>query len=392
MKRLSLAITSLLIAMLACNMPSGQNQGLDAAATAAAQTVAVKLTSAAQTQAASGAPVASVTNTLAGAAQPTTTATPPTPPSATPQPPTLTPLPCNLAAFVQDVTVPDDSNIQTGQSFTKIWRLKNIGTCTWTSSYQLVFDHGNQMGGPVSQALTSGTVAPGAMVDISVALIAPTTEGSYQGFWRLRDPSNVLFGLSTGSFFVKIKSVAPGPTPTRTLPPPAIATVVNVPIVFGDSGAACSDGSTIAYPNIGDLANNASCQGFVSFNMSAIPAGAHIVWVKLNFSNYDMLGNPFGALGYMRIYPQNYGAVDPSDYFSGSALGALMLWSDSSALDSTAGVPPDNALTTYMQTRVGSARAKFRVQFNDTTTNSDGVADMVRLGNSIYLIVAYVGP
>ena len=50
------------------------------------------------------------------------------------------------AQFVADVTVPDGTRYDPGATFTKTWRLKNIGTCTWTTSYTLVFDSGDADG------------------------------------------------------------------------------------------------------------------------------------------------------------------------------------------------------------------------------------------------------
>lgn len=212
MKRLFFAIATLLIAALACNLPGAQNQAVDATITAAAATFEAELTNLAQTQA-----VAPRTPT--SPSQPTVvTAT--LPPSITPLPPTLTPLPCNLAAFVKDVTYPDGAEVTVGQAYTKTWRFKNIGTCAWTSGYQLVFDHGDQMSGPVAQALTGSVVAPGATVDISVNLVAPAARGTYRGYWRMRDTGAVLFGLGAGAFWVEIKAVdAATATPTQTLTP-----------------------------------------------------------------------------------------------------------------------------------------------------------------------------
>jgi hypothetical protein len=54
-------------------------------------------------------------------------------PTSTP-PPTLTPVPCDRAAFVADVTVPDGTNFAPGTTFVKTWRLKNNGSCTWTTA------------------------------------------------------------------------------------------------------------------------------------------------------------------------------------------------------------------------------------------------------------------
>jgi len=156
-----------------------------------------------------------------------TTASSPTPvPTVTPLP-TPTPKPCNLATFIKDVTVPDGTKFKPGDHFTKTWRLKNVGTCTW-HNYALVFDNGERMGAPASVALP-GTVAPGQEVDVSVNMVAPNATGTYRSNWRLRDDKGVIFGLTTGNpFWVEIKVVQPtatltaAPTASPTLPPPAM--------------------------------------------------------------------------------------------------------------------------------------------------------------------------
>ncbi|MEZ4771022.1 MAG: transporter substrate-binding domain-containing protein [Caldilineales bacterium] len=147
----------------------------------------------------------------------------PTPePTAAPEAPTATPRPpvttcVDGMAWVADLTF-DDSNMTSppvvppGQSFTKSWRVRNSGTCTWDSNYVLAYDHGNvpaaQMGGqPVA---VRGTVAPGQTYDFSVNLVAPTTPGVYQGFWQMRNPNNVPFGET---IWVGIRVPAP-PQPT----------------------------------------------------------------------------------------------------------------------------------------------------------------------------------
>lgn len=112
---------------------------------------------------------------------------------------------CDLAQFVRDVTVPDGTTFLPGATFTKTWRLKNAGTCTW-SGYSLVFDSGELMGGASPTAI--GTVGPGQEVDVSVNLTAPTANGSYRGYWRIRNTSGVLLPLlgdATGRFFVDIR-------------------------------------------------------------------------------------------------------------------------------------------------------------------------------------------
>jgi hypothetical protein len=122
-------------------------------------------------------------------------------PTATP-----VPVPCNAAAFVADVTVPDGAVFSPGSSFTKTWRLKNIGTCTWTMQYDLVFVDGNSLGGPAAVDLP-GNVAPQQVIDVSVNLTAPTTPGTYRGNWKLRSDGGLLFGTGSSNrpFYVEIQ-------------------------------------------------------------------------------------------------------------------------------------------------------------------------------------------
>ena len=145
---------------------------------------------------------AMVTQTVIAMTQNAPTQTPvPTiiPPTNTPVP-TSTPAPtatqvtyCEWVAFVKDVSIPDGTKLSPNETFTKTWRLKNRGTCTWTSDYMLVYTSGTQMGGTTALRLP-GNVLPGQTVDISVTLTAPSTAGPYTGFWMLRNPSGTLFG------------------------------------------------------------------------------------------------------------------------------------------------------------------------------------------------------
>ena len=113
---------------------------------------------------------------------------------------------CDLGQFIKDVTIPDGTTFAPGDKFTKTWRLKNAGTCTW-SGYSLVFDNGDSMSG--TSPIAIGTVGPGQEIDLSVNLTAPATNGSYRGYWRIRSASGVLIPILNGSqgnsFFVDIK-------------------------------------------------------------------------------------------------------------------------------------------------------------------------------------------
>src|SRR6266545_3941317 len=102
------------------------------------------------------------------------------------------------AQFVADVTVPDGSIFDPSQAFTKTWRLRNIGTCTWTTSYTMVFDSGTQMGSTASVPFGI-SVAPGGTIDLSVSMTAPNAAGHYFGYWKFKNASGTLFGIGTNA-------------------------------------------------------------------------------------------------------------------------------------------------------------------------------------------------
>jgi hypothetical protein len=155
-------------------------------------------------------PTTPPTATAIATAQPTATATLP-PPTVTPILSTATPaVPCNQAQFVKDVTISDGSIFSPGSNLTKTWRLKNTGACTWTTSYEMVFIGGSQMGAPTVIDLP-GNVAPGQEFDLFVGMVAPSSSGTYRANWKLRDPSGSLFGVGKTSvaFYVEIKVAVP---------------------------------------------------------------------------------------------------------------------------------------------------------------------------------------
>ena len=98
-----------------------------------------------------------------------------------------------MATFVKDVTFPDGTGINPKQTFTKTWRLKNNGTCTWNTSYKLIYDGGELMEATKEIPLTV-TVQPGGTIDVSVELVAPSTPGTYTSYWALQSSDKLRFG------------------------------------------------------------------------------------------------------------------------------------------------------------------------------------------------------
>jgi hypothetical protein len=124
-----------------------------------------------------------------------------------------------------DLTIPDDTVLSSGQSFIKTWKLVNIGSCTWTTSYSASFFYGERMNAPESVALQE-TVLPAHSVEISIEMVAPLAAGTYQGNWKLSNPSGVLFGIGPNGdspFWVRI-IVPEIPSGTSTATPEVTAT------------------------------------------------------------------------------------------------------------------------------------------------------------------------
>ncbi|RPJ19612.1 MAG: hypothetical protein EHM33_29985, partial [Chloroflexi bacterium] len=131
----------------------------------------------------------------------TLTPLPPLPPTATPigqPPPTIVPSGCNKAAFVTDATVPDGTTFSPGAAFTKTWRLKNVGSCTWTTSYKLLYYSGEPMSAPTTVNLPWSTTW-GQTVDISVNMVAPNAVGKYRSYWILANASGQYFGIGAAA-------------------------------------------------------------------------------------------------------------------------------------------------------------------------------------------------
>jgi hypothetical protein len=220
---LTIVILAAVALLAACNLFGGTEvpQDINGINTLAAQTIVAR-----QTQAAFETLVAQLTQVMQNtpvAPSLTVVVASPTPlplPSDTPVPPTALPptailptstavTPCNLVSFISDVTIADGTGFLAGETFTKIWRLKNAGSCDWTPDYALIFVNGNAMNGAAASPINV-TVKPGQTADVAVRLTAPADAGNYTGNWMLRTASGTAFGLGNSAdkpFYVKIEVV-----------------------------------------------------------------------------------------------------------------------------------------------------------------------------------------
>lgn len=148
------------------------------------------------------------------AAQETATSTPVVvstatlpPPTPTPEPvtPTSAPPACkDEAVLIADVTYPDNSLVKAGEKFTKTWKIQNTGDCPWTG-YTVAFVSGDQMEAPASVPVPE--TAAKASVEVSVDLVAPSTNGSYTANFELHNAQSQPVPLGTEpTFWVKINA------------------------------------------------------------------------------------------------------------------------------------------------------------------------------------------
>jgi hypothetical protein len=220
--------------LAACNSPAPEATSLPVNVTQAYQTVEARLTEGASQNTSY---VPELTPSQTPSIVPNTPAFTPTNPrpSVTPSPEMVEP--CDRAAPGYpriDVEIDDDTEMQPGQRFTKIWRLFNSGTCTWTREYKAVWFFGSRLGDSLSMPL-GVDVAPGESIDIMVDMVAPQTPGSYQSNWKLQNLDGDLFGIGPSGnspFWVRIIVVQPAtPTPSPTTPAPPTETPTATPTI-----------------------------------------------------------------------------------------------------------------------------------------------------------------
>jgi len=114
------------------------------------------------------------------------------------------------AALVSE-TVPANSQVTQGQSFTKSWIMRNSGTSIWNSGYSLQYVSGNA-GCSHSVVAVIGTVTPNSTYTFSISCTAPATAGTYREDWRLVGPAGAI-PVGTSPTVNLIINVKPSQTP-----------------------------------------------------------------------------------------------------------------------------------------------------------------------------------
>ncbi len=175
------------------------------------------------------------------------------------------------AVLLEDVTVPDNAQMTRGAKFTKTWRFMNSGKCNW-SGYTIAFVAGDRMETPDSVPVPE--TEAGKTVDVSVELTAPSLDGSYTGFYELKNTKGETLAIGAEStFWVKILIGNIVAAPVATL---AFTPISGTPVVKVTGPASCNYTTSSSYLNeIANLINNARVQaGLAQLAINAALAAA----------------------------------------------------------------------------------------------------------------------
>jgi uncharacterized protein YkwD len=169
------------------------------------------------------------------------------------------------AVMTEDVTVPDNTVMTKGQKFTKTWRFLNNGKCNWTG-YKIAFFAGDRMESPDTVPILD--TPAGKSVDVSVDLTAPSTDGSYTGFFILKNSKGETLPIGIEqSFWLKILIGNAVAAPVVT-PSTGNGTPIPTARVKGPPG--CNYSTSSSYANqIAGLINDARTQkGLLALNIN----------------------------------------------------------------------------------------------------------------------------
>lgn len=122
---------------------------------------------------------------------------------------------CYKLLYKKVETIPDGTQMDPGQHFTKMWKVQNNGDCAWAPGFKFSLIGGEAMGG---QTLTLTDPVPvGAIIELSIEMTAPEDRtGLIQGTWQMSDANGALFG---DALTVVISMGEPAATATNTKSP-----------------------------------------------------------------------------------------------------------------------------------------------------------------------------
>ncbi|MDY0018863.1 MAG: NBR1-Ig-like domain-containing protein [Anaerolineae bacterium] len=178
------------------------------------------------------------------------------------------------ASYADDITVPDNTKFDNNEKFTKTWRVRNSGSVAWPKNTVLTFVSGKQMAS-VSEVKV-GSVEPGDEIDISVDMVAPNENGTFQAEWALSTEGSL---IPNSNLWVVIVA---GEETAAATPAPAVAPVAGGSFELGGhilNGFAYADKMHYAGMNWAKVQVR-----YPSSSASGIIAAAHASGFKIQIS------------------------------------------------------------------------------------------------------------
>jgi hypothetical protein len=96
-------------------------------------------------------------------------------------------------------TIPDGTIHNLNKVFTKTWRIKNTGTCTWPADTVAIWVAGDLLGANSVVPATTVEIAPNEYIEIDVDFQTPSKIGTYESRWMLRGGS-AIWGVGQTGF------------------------------------------------------------------------------------------------------------------------------------------------------------------------------------------------
>ena len=120
------------------------------------------------------------------------TPTPSPPPAAPAFVPTATPACTDALTFMEDLTIPDGTQVSPGAPLDKRWKVQNSGTCNWDATYSVQLIAGPESGAPANASLYPARSGNEGVIRLQFD--APTDTGTYRIAWQAFNPQNQPFG------------------------------------------------------------------------------------------------------------------------------------------------------------------------------------------------------
>jgi len=105
--------------------------------------------------------------------------------------------------FLEDLTVPDGTQVTAGEQIDKRWQVQNAGSCNWDVRYRLRLLDGKALGAVEEQSLYPARA--GTQAVIRILFQAPAEPGVYRSAWEAVDPDGNAFG---DPIYIEIQVVA----------------------------------------------------------------------------------------------------------------------------------------------------------------------------------------